>query len=68
MTGERDGVCYGITAGVSMVPLPKIEQYYQEETWKFRRIELRFVWLCGGGADADVFFLVLSVSVSLAGD
>lgn len=42
VTGERDGVCYGITVGVSMVPMPKIEQYYQEETEKFRRIELGF--------------------------
>ncbi len=42
VAGEKDGVCYGITAGVSMVPMPKIEQYYQDESSGFRRIELGF--------------------------
>lgn len=42
VTGTRDGVAYGITAGVSLVPMPKVEQYFQDETPDNRRIELGF--------------------------
>ena len=42
ISGVRDGVHYGITAGVSMFPMPQVEQYFQEETPDFRRIELGF--------------------------
>ena len=63
VTGERDGVCYGITAGVSMVPLPKIEQYYQEETGKFRRIELGFASSgCGAEEQMRMYSFLSSLS------
>ena len=42
ISGSRDGVHYGITAGVSLLPMPQVEQYFQEETQDFRRIELGF--------------------------
>ncbi|MDE7224098.1 MAG: suppressor of fused domain protein [Acetatifactor sp.] len=42
ISGIRDGVHYGITAGVSLLPMPQVEQYFQEETSDFRRIELGF--------------------------
>lgn len=42
VSGIRDGVQYGITAGVSLLPMPQVEQYFQEETPDFRRIELGF--------------------------
>lgn len=42
ISGVRDGVHYGITAGVSLLPMPQVEQYFQEETSDFRRIELGF--------------------------
>ena len=42
ISGIRDGVHYGITAGVSLFPMPQVEQYFQEETSDFRRIELGF--------------------------
>lgn len=42
VSGIRDGVHYGITAGVSLLPMPQVEQYFQEETSNFRRIELGF--------------------------
>lgn len=42
--GKKDGICYGITVAVSLLSMPKIEQYYQyaEEPEKYRRIELGF--------------------------
>lgn len=40
--GRKDGVIYGITLGVSMIPMPKVEMYYQEEYKDYRRIELGF--------------------------
>ncbi len=43
ISGTRDGVMYGITAGVSMIPMPKIEQYVMEsELTRLNRIELGF--------------------------
>lgn len=42
ITGTRGGVSYGITAGVSLLPMPQVEQYFQEEASDFRRIELGF--------------------------
>lgn len=40
--GSRDDVIYGITAGVSLIPMPDIELYYEEEYREYRRIELGF--------------------------
>ena len=63
VTGARDGVCYGITAGVSMVPLPQIEQYYQDETWKYRRIELGFASSgCGAEEQMRMYSFLSSLS------
>ncbi len=39
VTGTRDGKAYGITAGVSLIPMPQVEQYV-EDVEKHRRIEL----------------------------
>lgn len=43
VSGTRDGVVYGITVGVSMIPMPKIEQYVMDsELTRLHRIELGF--------------------------
>lgn len=42
LTGNRDGVFYGITAGVSMIPMPKVEMTYQDQYREYRRTELGF--------------------------
>ena len=42
VSGKKDGICYGITAGVSLLPMPAVEQYYEEKPGDFRRIELGF--------------------------
>lgn len=43
ISGSRDGVVYGITAGVSLIPMPQVEQYMNpEEVAKHHRIELGF--------------------------
>ena len=42
IAGTKNGVHYGITVGVSLLPMPQVEQYFQEETSDFRRIELGF--------------------------
>lgn len=42
ITGSKDEVHYSITAGVSLLPMPQVEQYFQEETSDYRRIELGF--------------------------
>ncbi|MBO4408693.1 MAG: suppressor of fused domain protein [Clostridiales bacterium] len=40
--GRKDGVIYGITLGVSMIPMPKVEMYYHEDYKDYRRMELGF--------------------------
>lgn len=40
--GTRNDIVYGITAGVSMIPMPKVEMYYHDDSNNFRRIELGF--------------------------
>lgn len=42
VTGERDGVLYGITLGVSILRQPQVEAFYQDKTADFSRIELGF--------------------------
>ncbi len=42
ITGSKGNVCYGITAGVSLLSMPLAEQYFQDEVPDFRRIELGF--------------------------
>lgn len=40
--GAKEGVIYGITAGVSLIPMPDVEMWYGEEYREYRRIELGF--------------------------
>ena len=40
--GRKDGIIYGITLGVSMIPMPKVEMYCQDNYQDYRRIELGF--------------------------
>lgn len=42
VTGEKDGVLYGITLGMSLLRQPMVESFYQEKTADFSRIELGF--------------------------
>lgn len=39
LLGGREGRAYAITAGVSLIPMPKVEQYVDDVT-KYRRIEI----------------------------
>lgn len=41
-TGEKDGVLYGITLGVSAFRQPTVEMFYQERTKDFARMEVGF--------------------------
>ena len=43
--GRKDGIIYGITLGVSMIPMPKVEMYCEDNYQDYRRIELGFA--CG---------------------
>ena len=43
--GKKDNICYGITMGVSLLPMPLIEQYYHDKPSDFRRIEIGFASL-----------------------
>lgn len=40
--GRKGGAVYGITAGVSLIPMPKVELAYQNEYKDYRRMELGF--------------------------
>ncbi|WP_026494113.1 suppressor of fused domain protein [Butyrivibrio sp. XPD2006] len=40
--GRKGNTIYGITLGVSMIPMPKVEMAYQDDYKSFRRIELGF--------------------------
>lgn len=42
VTGEKDGVLYGLTLGMSLLRQPMVESFYQEKTPDFSRIELGF--------------------------
>lgn len=42
LSGRKDGVCYGITAGVSLIPMPCVEQNFSEDAGNLRRMELGF--------------------------
>ncbi len=42
LKGRKNGIIYGITLGVSMIPMPKVEMYYGDEYQDYRRIELGF--------------------------
>ena len=42
ITGTKNNISFGITAGVSLIPMPQVEQYFQEEADDFRRMEVGF--------------------------
>lgn len=44
LTGRKGDISYAITLGVSLIVMPKVEQYYQEEAGQYRRIELGFAY------------------------
>lgn len=48
--GTRDGVMYGITVGVSLIPMPDVEMWYGDEYRDYRRVELGFANITKHGA------------------
>lgn len=40
--GRKGDIIYGITLGVSMIPMPKLEMYFEDDYRDFRRMELGF--------------------------
>lgn len=40
ISGCKQDIIYGITAGVSLIPMPTVEQYFEDDAENFRRIEL----------------------------
>lgn len=61
LTGTRDEVVYGITAGVSLIPMPKTEQYFQEEELtKNHRIEFGFATIEQHRALSNMFYSTMS--------
>ena len=59
VSGTREGVVYGITAGVSLIPMPKVEQYV-EEVNKHHRIELGFATIEQYRSLCDFFYSTMS--------
>ena len=64
IAGTQDGVHYGITAGVSLLPMPQVEQYSQEEASDFRRIELGFA---ASEAQSDICMKMYSYISAISG-
>ena len=60
VSGKKDGVCYGITSGVSLIPMPCVEQYFEEDAGKFRRMELGFATIEKHEPLCKMMFSVLS--------
>ena len=59
--GTRDGVVYGITAGVSMIPMPTTEQYFREEELaKYHKIELGFAAIEQHRSLCELFYSTMS--------
>lgn len=42
ITGEKDKICYCVTAGISLLAMPTVELYYYDNPNDFRRIELGY--------------------------
>lgn len=40
--GSKGGVIYGVTAGVSLIPMPEVEMWYGDDYREYRRMELGF--------------------------
>lgn len=60
ITGRKNNICYGITAGVSLLPMPTVELYYQEGANDFRRIELGFAANCQWQEECNKMYSFLS--------
>jgi len=58
--GRKGNVVYGITLGVSMIPMPKVEMSYQDEYRDFRRMELGFACNQKHEALLNPFFSTMS--------
>lgn len=58
--GRKDGILYGITLGVSMIPMPKVEMNYQDEYRDFRRMELGFACTEEYEEQLNMFFSTIS--------
>lgn len=61
ISGTRAGVVYGITAGVSLIPMPRAEQYFQdEELAKHHKMELGFATIEKHRPLCDKFYSTMS--------
>ncbi len=61
VSGTRDGVVYGITAGVSMIPMPTAEQYFREEELaRYHKIELGFAAIEQHRPLCELFYSTMS--------
>lgn len=61
VSGRREGVVYGITAGVSLIPMPQVEQYVSaEEVTKHHKIEMGFATIEQYSTLCDHFYPVIS--------
>ena len=58
--GSKDGVIYGITAGVSLIPMPRVEANFREECSKYRRMELGFATIEKHKGMCDLMYSYLS--------
>ncbi len=62
-TGQKDGMRYGITLGMSLLRQPMVESFYQERTPDFSRVELGFA--CAKEREAE-FMPTLHVLAGIA--
>lgn len=61
VSGTRDEVVYGITAGVSMIPMPTTEQYFREEELeKNNKTELGFAAIEQHRPLCELFYSTMS--------
>lgn len=60
VTGIKDETVYGITAGVSLIPMPQVEMYFQDETPDNRRIEFGFAVCEQHRALSEMMYSVMS--------
>ena len=58
--GRKGNVLYGITMGVSMIPMPNVEGAYQEDYKDYRRMELGFACNERHEALLEPFFSTMS--------
>lgn len=61
ITGSRNRVMYGITAGVSMIPMPKVEQYVEDASTE-NRIELGFATVMQDPFSEKIYSMMSSLA------